>query len=78
MPHCIKRDEWRIRGSLKQFLNLQSKTKPSTKYCTHCGSVCMYLPTKFWLEGDEETFTIWLTFCPQCNPELLSRAPAGA
>lgn len=75
MPQCIKRkgDDRSLRGSLKQFLYVQSQIKPSAKYCTDCGSVCMYLPAQFWLDSDEETFSIRLPFCPHCNPELLSR-----
>ena len=78
MPQLINRDQRSLRGSLRQFLNLQSKTEPGTKYCTGCGSVCMYLPTEFWLDSDEETFSIRLPFCPHCNPDLLSRVPALA
>ena len=75
MPQCIKNDERSPGGSLKKFLNLQSKIEPGTQYCAGCGSVCMHLPATFWLDGDEETFSIGLPFCPHCNPELLSRVP---
>lgn len=78
MPQLTNQYDASLRDSLKLFLSFQSKLQPSTKYCTECGALCSYLPTEFWLEGDEEIFTIWLTFCAQCNPELLSRVPACA
>ena len=62
--------------ALKRFLHLQSKAEPSTKYCTDCGSPCMHFPATFWLDADEETLSIWLPFCPDCNPELFAKTPA--
>lgn len=75
MPQRSKTEKQNLRSSLKQFLNLQSKIEPSTKYCTDCGSVCMHLPATFWLDGDQESFSIWLPFCPDCNPEFFARMP---
>lgn len=67
-----------VRASIKEFLKLQSKIQPTPRHCKECGAACMQLATQFWLDGDEETFKIWLPFCPRCNPELLSRMPAAA
>jgi len=76
VPPRIKESNQSLRGSLKQLLNFQSKVQPSTKHCANCGSLCMHLPAEFWFDGDEETFHIWLPFCPDCNPELFARMPA--
>ena len=78
MPQLFDKDDRSLIDSLKQFLSVQSKAQPSLQYCGSCGSVCMHLPTNFWLEGDEQPFTIWLPFCPDCNPELFARMPAVA
>ena len=75
MHQCIKEDGRSLRGSLKRFLDRQSKMERRTEYCTRCGSVCMYLPTQIWLDGDEDTFSLGLPFCPHCNPELIARKP---
>lgn len=75
MPQLSNEDDRNLRDSLRRFLNLQSKTQTGTQLCGYCGSVCTDLPTNVWIEGDEEAFTIWLPFCPDCNPELFARIP---
>lgn len=74
MPRPDTSFEHSMRRSLKAFLRHRSKDQPTKTRCTRCGSICMQLPTQFWLYGDEETFSIPLSFCPRCNPELLSQA----
>jgi len=54
--------------SLKQFFNAQSTAAPKTSLCPKCGSVLRYLPTQFWLEGDEKGWNIRLPYCPDCHP----------
>lgn len=78
MPELSRKDDESLSDSLKQFLDIQSKAQRRTIYCAGCGSVCMHLSAEFWLDGDEETFSIGLPFCPHCNPELLTRAPMAA
>lgn len=78
MPELSNKNDRSLSDSLKEFLSLQSEAQPGTEYCAGCGSVCLHLSTKFWLEGDEETFSIWLPFCPHCNPEFFTRMPAIA
>ena len=58
--------------SIKEFLDLQSKAPPATACCAQCGSVCIHLPTLFWLAGDEDSFCIPLPFCLRCNPQVFS------
>jgi hypothetical protein len=78
MRQALSKDKRTLRRSLKAFLHLRSKAHPATKYCADCGTVCTHLVAQFWLDGDAEAFSIPLPFCPRCNPELLSRAPAVA
>jgi len=54
--------------SLKQFLNAQSTALPKTLQCSDCGCVLRYLPTQFWLEGEEKGWNIRLPYCPDCHP----------
>jgi hypothetical protein len=67
-----------VRTSIKEFLKHQSEIQPTPKLCKDCGTACVQLAAQFWLDGDDDTFKIWLPFCPRCNPELLSRIPAAA
>jgi hypothetical protein len=78
MPQLIEKDDRSRRRSLKEFLYLRSRAQRRTEFPTDCGSLCAYLPAQFWLDGDEEVFSISLPFCPHCNPEILSRVPAVA
>jgi hypothetical protein len=73
MSQLVNPEDQELRGFLKQFLDLKSKAKPSAKDCARCGSSYEHFLTQFWLDGDDQTFSIWLPFCPRCNPELLSR-----
>ena len=78
MPQLAPNPKRKLLRSLKAFLRLQSKDRPRATRCADCGSICQHLPARFWLDGDDEMFTIPLPFCPQCNPELLSQLAAAA
>ena len=54
--------------SLKQFLNAQSTALPKRLLCRECGSVLHYLPTQFWLDGEEKGWNIRLPYCEECHP----------
>ena len=45
--------EQSLRDSLKEFLDLESKTKPATEFCKECGSVCTSFDFSFCLDGEE-------------------------
>ena len=62
-----------LAGALRNFLELQSKTPVRTEYCSACGSSMTYLLTRFWLDGRDEHWDVYLPFCMRCNPELRSR-----
>ena len=53
--------------SLKAFLNAQSVAPAQTRHCSKCGSVLHYLPTQFWMEG-ENGWNIPLPYCADCHP----------
>jgi len=72
MSQAINKDERSLRCSIKEFLDLQSKAPPVTACCAQCGSLCVHLPTLFWLDGDEDSFCIPLPFCLRCNPQVFS------
>jgi hypothetical protein len=54
--------------SLKEFLNAQSAALPKKLSCRECGAVLHYLPTQFWLDGEEKGWNIRLPYCKACDP----------
>jgi len=68
MPIPAAERHGELLDSLKQFLNAQSTAVLKPLHCSKCGSVLHYLPTQFWLEGEEQGWNIGLPYCPDCQP----------
>lgn len=77
MAPDVSKDQGNLRRSLREFLRRES-TEPTIAHCPHCGCICMLIPAQFQLDGDEESFSIGLPLCSQCNPEFFARVPAVA
>ncbi len=63
-----------LRRPVKQLLQSLSNAQRIASYCVACGSACSHIEALFWLDGDDERFTLWLPVCTDCNPDLVSRA----
>lgn len=73
MPHPSASNENDLTGAVRSFLDAQSKTPLTIEYCSVCGSSMTHLCTRFWLDGRDQHWDIYLPFCIRCNPELQSR-----
>jgi hypothetical protein len=68
------RSKQRIIALVQSFFGAQTARQKGQR-CSHCGSKMQYLDGEFWLFGTDNTWSIFVPFCPTCEPELCKLSP---